>query len=730
MSDPILRDYGFRKRTQWAAGLRHAFDLAPDDSLRPSRFLAARPQRIGKGEDVSAISAANGVTWWRTAHQEQDWHSTSLHQREEGEDEAVFEIDGLVARSVRWVSDRESIWGFDAKRIGRVRRANLHADLEFDAVAAVVAAIEKEVAPLRVVDIAADGCLGIWVLLCGLEDRRMRVRDCLAHFDDEGQCTRTFFVPSAAGKPERLAALNRGKTLAVLAGHGSFLLTLDATDGREKRVLPLSTLEPGWRATQLAADGQDRLALLGAARSGATSSLYLLDADGEPVQDPVMTLPKAATNAIALDRSGVWFATADGAWRVAFETTESTASAATTCNYLTPLLLSPESDAGRGWLRAEIAVDLPAGAVLEATFAGTSDESAASRIVETMRNFTVPAPQRIVRAWNVFEPSSLHQYSFAGPLPSGQPITLPLFQVADRWMLLGFKLSIPPGVTAPPIRELRIFYPNLSIEQNIPAIFRGEVNDPGGVLRRIVGVFEGTTQGLDDRIRAIGASLDPARASSDMLNYVGGWLGLPWHDSLSIEARRRILQTAAALLKGRGTRDGLRQLLSALIGESGRIKIRDLTGDYAVMRLGGRQCRGVALPTLLAGTNRGTATLGGKSVIGRMRLPDDGAETDALDPLASIHPRVRITLTVDSATRRALAPLIDGLLREYLPIAVPWQVLWRVRPVGNGMDGTSVLDADGPGALGNDSEIGRTTLAGSGTARLRDRCLPMGFALS
>src|SRR5262245_17112111 len=126
MSESILREYGFRKRSQWAAGLRQGFELAADDSLQAAKFFASKPTHISRCGPVSVITAASGVTWWRT--------SEFLHQREEGGDEATFEIDGLLASSERWVSDREYIWCFDEYRVGRVRRTNLHADLDFDAV--------------------------------------------------------------------------------------------------------------------------------------------------------------------------------------------------------------------------------------------------------------------------------------------------------------------------------------------------------------------------------------------------------------------------------------------------------------------------------------------------------------------------------------------------------------------------------------------------------------------
>jgi phage tail-like protein len=248
-------------------------------------------------------------------------------------------------------------------------------------------------------------------------------------------------------------------------------------------------------------------------------------------------------------------------------------------------------------------------------------------------------------------------------------------------------------------------------------------------MRRLVGVLESTTQRIDERIRSIGSHIDPRTAPDAWLDYLGRWLDLPWDDELPNEVKRRVLQDAGALLDERGTRNGIRRLLRALLGPGAAVRIQDLTVDHAVAVLGGNGHAGPALPALLAGVPLRTPTLGGKAVIGRACLarPGDLSLKDSFD---TIVPTLRVGITAPREIRQAIEPLLEAILAQYVPAGVRVRIRWNGASRIPDLTDTNplVLDAEGPGRLGGDSTLGRTVLEGR-RGRLDDAGLGVGLTV-
>ena len=146
----------------------------------------------------------------------------------------------------------------------------------------------------------------------------------------------------------------------------------------------------------------------------------------------------------------------------------------------------------------------------------------------------------------------------------------------------------------PELEALAVRYPDRSLMAHLPEIFRCREGDPEGLLRGWVGVIETMTQGLDERIGAIGAGIDPETAPAARLDELAGWLGLPWDERLAAADKRALLKAAGGLMASRGTRQGLRGLLQALLGASSCIGIEDLMVDHPPDALGGRTGPGPA----------------------------------------------------------------------------------------------------------------------------------------
>lgn len=722
MKTPRIRQYRFATPAQWRSGLRHRFALDRDGAPQAIARLDRQALRVTSGQRAEVIAIGpEGAVFWRAreigAAAGAVFVQSTLHASSLG---ARFEPTGDLAVSPRWAIDRDGIWAFAAAtaRLARTLRRTLHVDHDIDVAGSVEAALDRELAAVQMLDIAGDALCGVWVLLRISSRPDADGADMLAHFDENGCCIRTLAVPGSYGAAQQIAVVARGDMLVVLAGEGRFLLFINAETGACDRLVTLGKLAMCWTADRLAADGRDRIVLAGRARQrddpvplALSDQIHVLDGRGDSIDGPLAV--DAAITDLAVHGDRVWVAAGDGV-RVFGTGMGGGAARESESLFMTPLLLSPESDRGRGWLRAEVTIDLPAQAVLVVRFAGTDDQGDARRIGAIFDDANRDALERAEAIWAEFEKAALHKYTFQGPHSASTPIAIPIFEVEQRWMVLDIRVVTPPGVAAPALRALTVRYPDVTIGENLPAIFRGRENDPGGVMRRLTGVIESTTQRIDERIANMGASLDPARASPALLDYISGWLGVPWDDGLDEAVRRDLLRHAPSITEHRGTRAGLVELLLVLLGGRGSVRIVDLTVDHAVLRLGGGACKGEPLPALLAGTRRCVATLGGKAVLGRARLSCDGGQADALDPLAVIVPTLRIDITTDRKTHATLVRMLDGLLRQFVPAGVGWVVRWHFGPLSaDSDDGVLVLDADGPAVLGTDSRMGHATIGGS-----------------
>lgn len=702
------RAYRFKTRAQWEQCLVNGFDVAKSGSLQPIARLGATPRQLTKVGRVERIAADMlGGPIWRLHS-----HGTVALVRRNDFDEVSrpFEVDAPLAHAFRWVLDHHWLWTFDASAARRYERDTLSADL----------AIPQE---MTVRDLAGDAHGGAWLLLEGTWGAWW-----LRHPDCEGRTRETHLVPRDAGTPTELGAVARGKRLVLLMSDRRLLL-FDAATGDVIREIRHWSHGPCWAVDRLTTDSDNRIAILCHDSEHPNRwAVFMLDAEGDTldvVEGPLPTAPPAHTpNDVAFASGVLWLAADDGVWLL--DSSDASIARESESVLLTPRLLSPQTGTGDGWLRAEIDVDLPRGAVIEAQAATTDDDRIANQARDIAEDRTRTVAQRQQAIWTLLD----HEGSRVFHLQSGQrsPVAVPLFGTTDRSLWLRLTIVTPPGITPPAITEMRVLYPDASIAQRLPAIFRGRENDPTGFVRSLTGVLETTTQSIDEQIRGIAGQIDPATAPAVWLDFIARWLDLPWDDGLPIESKRRIAQNAGVLLERRGTRDGLRRLLDALIGTPGRARIVDLTVDHPPMRIGGRDCRGGArLPLMLAGPAAHAPVLGVRAVLGRACL---GVPCD---PLRSIVPALRVAATAPRATRRVLEPLMGRVLAQYVPAGVNVEISWKVMSAALAVvdaDEGEVLDANGPGRLGDDSEIGRVVISRRGAVAADDAGLDVGFRLS
>ena len=208
------------------------------------------------------------------------------------------------------------------------------------------------------------------------------------------------------------------------------------------------------------------------------------------------------------------------------------------------------------------------------------------------------------------------------------------------------------------------------------------------------------------------------------MDYIARWLGLPWDDALTEAQKRAILQHAADLVHGRGTRAGLEALLECLLpGSPRRFRVIDTMVDYGYAVVGGDRCAGSVLPAMLGGFTRWHAELSATAVLGYTRLPCPAQSNDGAQWPAA---KIRIEVAADAKELAALKPWLLTLIKEMVPLTVSVDLRWVSAQAlrTNQLDDTLVLEAPPSPNLGSDAVTGlarlpeqrRTRLTGSGPA--------------
>lgn len=706
--------YRFASAAHWRRCLMHGLMPGDDGTLR-LRTPAPRWEALPGAAEPSDRVALHplGEAFWRHPAT-----ACSLARLRRGGHPSGLNIDGILARSQRWVADHTGLWSFDGCSVRRHLVDTLEPDFTHHFSAPVL-------------DIASDGHDGLFVLMAASPLRHIRI-------DAQGHISANAIpLPEQYTGATRLASMHGGQGLALLGNDTLHFLRLTrqppdyawkAEPGLDTQLAAL-----GKRFTDLGSDG-DSLTLL-----WNEAQLALIDAAGDWIDLP--QLPEATHLNDAAVRGGIlYIATTSGVMHLHLQ--QDTPAPAGRAQLVTPVLASPGMGSDKGWSRAEIvlAAPLPQGARITARYLSTHDPLEADGRRAIADNAALPVTARQERLMapagrlTAHDRHRGHSFIFDPDNGAGLVLDLPLYTCEDSWLWLELTIESAAGTPPPVIRELRVRYPNVSLAENMPAIYSDARHDPYGLARDLLGILEASTQALDARIGSIGARIDPDSAPPANLDAMARWLGLPWHDGLPEAARRTLLKNASPLAAERGTRAGLHRLLTCLLGDEGVERITDTVCDQPPLPLGGSDGTGPRLPLRLAGLPAGLAHTNGHARLDATRLP--GADASAC-PLQSITPTVHIHLAARRDTRQQLSPLLDGLIADFIPSGLAWRIHWRQLPpfpippdTLRDEDGNPLLlEANGPAILEQDSQPGRIVLAGHPARRLEDHGLPLAFRL-
>lgn len=676
-----LKAIRFSLAEHWALGLAKGAAI-DGDGVTPLRPLARTGRTIAVQGGASAPAMApNGTLYWCCG----DGHLAWLTQ-----DAASLCRLPLpdVAGSTRLVAGRSWLWAIapDGASLARYDTRGLRQD---DAT--------LPAAPGPILDMTGDGCDGVWVL----------TEDALWHVSGEGKGAMPIPTPQPAHGVARL-----GSTLVMLAADGNALVLVDAS-APEEACKTVSLNLTGFTARRIDSDNRSRIFVTGA----PAKTVLWLDAHGGLVQ----AIQAAPVSGAAARAASVWLSGETGLTEYA-SMPASASDPGADAAFWTPRLFSPNTGTLRGWLRAELSAHLPRGSKMTVSVMSTADEPLAKAIEAAAGDSSQsPADRQQVMA-AMLEASAQTKYNFSANGADAQQCAVPLFDHTGPWLWMSITFSATPDGALPALRALRVLYPDVSLMQHLPAIFHGDVTartpltgDPGGVLRRLVGVLETTTQDLDRTIGALAHNMQPGTASGAWLNYMARWSDLPWHDALPEDTRRALLTHGEQLLSQRGTRAGL-QLLLKLLTPGAKVRIADHNADHGLLILGGGKRAGRALPSVIGGLPARAAVLSRRTLLGQARLGCDGAAPSATARFVDL---IRVEISMHAAQRAALAELLPELLQAMVPAGMRVIVRWRPAQPDAGADGI-ILDEPSVRRLGQDSALGLIRLGREGHGRLAD----------
>jgi len=740
-----LKSYRFATPAQWQSGLFRRGE-AGKLGFHPFGRLADKGSREWQGDARTPAITRQGTVFWVGGGR--------LHWQDAGAEGscAVSAPDGVM-HARRLIAWGKWLWTLNIGRAhvateGFVARYFAHNLQEAER---IPLADVWGAAPQRSrnawCDITSDGHDGVWVLI-GSRQRAYRLQP--------GRKDASASIDSPEGATQ-LSTQARGEIIVFLVQErGHARLSFHRSDGSHSSVI-LSELVRSFNPILLGGNGDDRLLIVGDAenlpnddepapafvRKRLYRLLLVLDSSGGLVDYLQIERPVdgSGPNGIAGSRTDrnagfcpdVWIADGRGLTRYAVGGVSGTRIVQG--EFVTPALLSPEGRE-RGWLRAELTANLPAGDTISVQYASTRDDGLKARLETIANDASVPGSTRLRRVvggldWS--EPVTFRgAATTSGPYDQDSEIPapaliVPLHPAAGRWLWLRIIVR-GSGEGAPAVSELRVCYPDLSLTRHLPAIYRGK-GDVDGFLRRIVAVLEATTQDLDQRIERIAALMDPAEAPAEWLHFMAGWLGLPWHEALAEPMKRALLRAAGRLHASRGTRAGILDLLRALL-PGRRVRILDPAVDLAPAMVGAAASGGTRLPVVLLARPHRSAWLGEThAVLGRLRLP---FKDDVARPFDALAGPLRIEIAASEPERRHLSPILLGLLRDFVPAGAHVILRWRPQAglgTGRRLDGDFVLAGPQPTTLGRDAVVGRDILAREGAGRLRPDGLSTGFDL-
>ena len=658
MSRGLHPSYRFATEAQWQTCHFAGADrrtAAARKGMRPFALFRLPPKKLWEVEaHAPAISQELKLIW-----RDKD-HLWTLSYPEEGP--AKTGAPSEIASAKRLVAGPDMLWAVGADD-------HVHA---FDS-ETLVRIFQADLGNLFAVDIASDSGDGVYVL--GQADGQVRV----VHLGCSGNVHGMLALDDVEEASD-LVFLGIPHRLVVLASARSKLHFVDAKSERAVRTVHLSALRGCFKATAIGSDRCSRFFVAGTDRipTDGKHRVLIVDEDGSLLGTmPVDQGPPEAKPAddevtgIDANRSQLFLTTRKGVLRFDPASTVPQGVGEVEALLVTPLLRSPATGAQK-WIRVDAKVDLPPGCSIRISHASAANFDAHKKAEEALVDPMLTPSQRLAK-WRNAVVTRTYAYHGDSHEPREVSLSAPLHDVRDESIWIEVTMIAAPGGRLPALSELRVLYPGTTLIEHLPSIYRSGELTSGDFTRALVGVLEAGTQELDETIGKLGQKIHPKSAEGSWLDYVAGWLGLPWDNGLSVDQKRRIVSRGAALAKGYSTRSGLEELFDCLMpGTPRRFRVIDITADFGLATIAGRGCEGSRLPAVLAGLPATATELGNKAILGKARLPCGESEPD----YPRLVGRIRIEVAATAEEQAAWSPWLAGLVETMLPATVRAEIRW------------------------------------------------------
>jgi len=718
MSMPGIKRYTFESVAQWKSGASRQLAFESEVVSTSARYAAkqvAGTTRIDRSAAITDEYCAD-LIWLRRSYDLVRNTTDGLrvvNRLSVGNNASTWKPRSLV-------SGRNRLWLL-LQRKGSPVESRV---LRYDSQGRYPRQIDGFTRP--VLAMASDRRDGIWAVVGG-DDRNAEA----IHIESNGDIVQHI----AVGAPLRRAAVDTtcdGKRIVILdykpqideceeqKGWRLWLADLCVKDecGRPhpfkvfyalpKRDRVCHSKVPNFRPQLLAIDKQNNIHVL----QRKTGELWTLDFDGYVIRQHSRTLDQCELPIAGLTaHTGLSISARRGVFRLRATNLAETTSKSYSPAYVTPTLTSPDGETS-GWLRADIDVELPKKVLIEVDVATSNDKKVAEQISQILADDTVPKAAQLAQVesrltWD--EKLTRRFQANDEPLHS---IHVPLHTITETYVWLRIRITTESGAHAPTLYRMRVYYPNISYLQYLPAVYR-ENEAAAAFLRSFIATFETLFGNLDTELAELPARIDPATAPDDWLPYLLRWLGLPAAPELTAVVQQKLLMAAPELLRTRGTVAALENFLAIVSGpgfdvvDSGRGPnpwvLPDACRSGAGIRLGDG--------TLVLSQMRPAFRLGLTSHLKSRRLGYQ--KVDQAQLFLRRYATVEVRIVAEQADRERLRELLD----RYLPYFIPAHCRYTLRFVAaSELQGYGRLDEDlrfaqeAPRRLGDASTIGTLPL--------------------
>jgi phage tail-like protein len=569
----------------------------------------------------------------------------------------------------------------------------------------------------RVAAIASDGGDGLWTLEFG-------AGTALHRYDSFGRPCGPSLPVHKVRRSARLASTLDGNHVVVLTDgraaddKSALMWRLIVVDTRthEQRTYSFHVEEKKPLPTVIAIDSADRIHVVAHRKPFWIETVSL---SGEriarrPVSERLIRAIAARDRIVMTGPRGIFWSS-DGALDGTTEEIVST--------FITPTLVSPDGLGGR-WNSADLDAVLAVGSAAEVTVAASQNAGEVAQIDRIFADQTLSPAERFDQLeqripWR--EDRTIVYLGRQGP-PASEKLSFLLDNLPDTSIWLRVRCRFLPGSEPPRVTALRVFYPERSYLDFLPALYR-EDRASAAQLRRFLAPVEALFDEIDEQVDSLPGKIDPRSAPDEWHAFLLRWLGFSAVESLDAATRRALLAAAPHLLAGRGTLEALQRVLDILT--SGYALIEDnaaMPSGWVLPGLGDTGGPRLGIDTLAVTADPTPLRLGGPLQLGAGRLKESCPDPASL--LEATNGLITITVGIDPDARERLEPVIWAFLKLFVPahcrvrLTVLSTVQWSR---GVGLDAGSILegeDAGHSGASKTATRSSRSRLADDSGGRL------------